>query len=173
MSYRHTDPFDEELARRFRASEEASEFVLLPADEYIANAIRGAFDTTKNGVPEFKVEFEISEGFFVGQRLWLHLYLSEKALPISKRDLKKFGITDLAQVRDGWPGTWRCRVKVSVQTSDSGNESNRTQLLEVLSRLDPGPEPFAPTNGHPASVPATAPKPSAAEPVLPEEGCPF
>jgi hypothetical protein len=176
MSTYH-NAFDEDLVqdldRRFREAEEAAEFVVLPPGEYLADAVQGTFDTTRKGVPELKITFQIAKGDFVGQRFWLHLYLSEKALPITKRDLRKFEITDLAQIRDRWPATWRCRVKLTVQTSDAGNESNRAQLLEVLERLDPGPEPFAPTNGDPASVPALAKPPLAPDPFSEKDDTPF
>jgi hypothetical protein len=172
MSYR--DGFDEHLAQQFRNAAEAAEFTILPAGEYVADAVDGVFDKTKNGVAELKITFQVVEpGEFVGQRFWWHLYLSPKALPMSKRDLHKFGITDLAQLRDRWPAIWRCRTKVTLQASDQGRESNRVQLLEVLGRADPGPEPFAPTNGDLASLPAPAKPVSAADPFSQDADIPF
>jgi hypothetical protein len=165
MSYGYTDAFDESLAERFRAAQEATDFVVLPAGEYVVNAVNGKFDTTRNNTPEFKITLEVTEPEeFAGQRLFLDLYLSEKAIGMAKRDLKKFNVVDLDQIRNGWPATWRCRVKVVVQTSDQGNQRNKVQLLEVLERLDPAPEPFAPTNGQAAAGPTMLPKPEAADP---------
>jgi hypothetical protein len=76
------------------------------------------------------------------------LWLTPAALPQTKRDCAKLGITQLEQIERGElpPGRIRCAVRVVLRADDSGAKFNRVRGFEVTGKDDPEADPFAPAD---------------------------
>jgi hypothetical protein len=67
-------------------------------------------------------------------------------MPMTKRDLKKVGLTSLDQLERPIPQGIVCKVKLTLRKDDNGAEFNRVKSFEFL-RTDPvEPNPFAPSD---------------------------
>jgi len=74
------------------------------------------------------------------------LWLTPAALPMSKRDLGKLGVTSIEQLEQPLPAGIRCTVKLALRRSDDGGEYNRVRSFDVIGiDADPTADPdFAP-----------------------------
>lgn len=125
----------EELARQFDESAAASDFGPLPSGVYRCRAVDAAFTTSKAGTPGFCVVFAVDVGEFSGRRLWHTLWLTPRAMPMTKRDLLKLGVRRFDQLADQLPPGVVADVKVAVRVDDSGSQRNRVLAFDVLERL--------------------------------------
>jgi hypothetical protein len=121
----------EELARRFDEIEPAPDFLPVPAGTYEVDLIHGELRVSQNGVTGYTCHFEISDGEYRGRRFWHTAWLSEAALPYSKRDLIKLGIQKLEQCEKPVPPGIYCTVKVVERTDDDGTKRNRVTGIEA------------------------------------------
>jgi hypothetical protein len=87
---------------------------------------------------------EVTEGDFEGRRAWCDFWLTAAALPMTKRDLAKIGVTDLAQLEQPLPVGILIRGKLALRCDDDGNESNRLTRFECAG-IEPG-DAFEPTD---------------------------
>ena len=125
----------------------AHDFDALPAGEYVAHVLSAELFTGKsNNTPGYKLVFSVLEGEHAGRRLWHDLWLTPAALPMSKRDLGKLGITSLEQLEAPIPPGIRCKLKVALRKDDDGTTYNRVRRLEVIGIDKPEPDAFAPAD---------------------------
>jgi hypothetical protein len=135
------------LQQAWAESKAAGEFAPLPAGEYAARLVSGEVFTAKaKGTLGYKLAFEIAEGGYQGRRCWHDLWLTPAAMPMTKRDLAKLGVTELAQLDRPLPAVFLCRVRLVMRTADDGTQYNAVRLFEVTGIE---PEEFAPTEGGP------------------------
>jgi hypothetical protein len=134
----------EGLETAWSAAESAKDYTALPAGEYVARIIGGAPHAARTGTPGYKLAFEVLEGEHAGRRFWHDLWLTEAALPMTKRDLGKLGITRLEQLDQPFPPGIRCRVKLALRLQDDGTEYNRVRSFTVVGLDEPEPNPYAP-----------------------------
>ena len=141
----------ESLTKAWNSTAAAGEMGPLPAGEYIAKIIAGELMTSKrNETPSYHLAFKVVEGDFVGRRFWHDLWLTPAALPMTKRDLLKIGVTSLDQLERPIPQGIRCKVKLALRRDDDGNERNRVNSFAFVGIDPPEVEPFAPSsNGGP------------------------
>jgi hypothetical protein len=78
--------------------------------------------------------------------LWLDCWLTAAALPRSKRDLAKLGITTPEQLEQQLPRGLRCKVTVALRRDDSGVERNEVRSFEVIGVDKIEADPFAPAD---------------------------
>jgi hypothetical protein len=98
--------------------------------EPLPPSVRGELNRGRtNG---YKVTFQVTEGDRRGCRCWKDFWLTGAALPMTKRDLAKFGITDLAQLERPLPEGITARVTVRLRMGD-----NNTQYNEIRSTVLP------------------------------------
>jgi len=136
----------------------APELKPLPAGSYDAVLESTVLATSSRGTPAVRLTFRIEAGEHAGRKLTCDCWLTPRALPYTKRDLLRIGITDLGQVGRPLPAAVSCRLRVALRRDDGGQEFNRISNFEVL-RVDPLPaDPFAPEAG-----PAEATERAAAE----------
>ena len=143
------------LRRSWETSQAAGDFGLLPPDEYVCHVSKGELETSRSkGTPGFKLEFVVIDGEHKGRKVWLDAWLTEAAMPQTKRDLGKLGITSLDQLERPLPPGIRCKVRVVIRKDDDGNEHNRVRTFEVVGidtpkadPFTPGADPFAPGPG--------------------------
>lgn len=117
----------------------------IPRGEYICHAIKGElFNARTKGTPGYEITFQIIEGVHAGRRVWHDLWLTPAALPHTKRDLAKLGITELEQLEQPLPPRIRCKVTVVIHTDDDNIERNKVLRFEFIG-VDPEPaNPYAP-----------------------------
>ena len=146
------------LSKSWAATEAAKDFGLLPSGEYVCHLTNGELETSRsNATPGYKIEFTIHDGEFAKRKLWLDCWLTEAALPQSKRDLGKLGVTSLDQLNRPLPRGIRCKVRVVLRTDDSGTQFNRVRSFEVVGIDPPEANPFAPQPDGDGQPPSNTP----------------
>jgi len=137
------------------STDAAGEMGPLKAGEYIAHIVSGELDSSRTkGTPGYKLTFSVVEPeAFIGRRFWHDCWLTPAALPQTKRDLAKIGVTSLEQLEQPLPKGIRCRVKLALRRDDNGDERNRVRLFEVIGIDTPEPDPFAPPEESPSDAP--------------------
>jgi hypothetical protein len=132
----------EELVRRFEEVEAAPEFAPVPAGTYEVDFVEGQLCSSNSGTTGYNCSFQVSNGEHAGRKIWHTFWLSESALPYTKRDLLKLGIRTLGQCEDPVPPGIFCTVKVGVRTEDDGTQRNRVTHIEAGGvRSDPTGDP--------------------------------
>ena len=110
----------ENLTRAWDKTPAATDFAAaLPPGEYVARIDGGElFKSPEKGTPGYKLTFEVLEGEHHGRKFWHDLWLTQAALPMTKRDLAKIGVTSLDQLEKPLPLGIRCTVKVVLRRGD-------------------------------------------------------
>jgi hypothetical protein len=122
----------------------AAEFAPLPAGEYTFRILSGELFTSKRkGTPGYKLKLEVTAGEHEGRFAWCDFWLTAAALPMSKRDLAKIGITTLEQLEQPLPPGILIKGKLVLRTDDDSNESNRLVHFQFIGLEEP--EAFAPS----------------------------
>ncbi len=133
------------LRQAWDTTEAAGELTPLPPGEYTAHIIAGALETGKTrGTPGYKLTFKVCEGEYIGRQFWQDLWLTEAALPMTKRDLAKLGVTSLDQLEQPLPRGIRCSCKVVLRRGDDGAEYNKVRTFAVVGIDEPEADTFAP-----------------------------
>lgn len=148
------------IARAWESTEAAKEFEPLPAGVYVCLIVGGEPSESKGGTPGYRITFEVIEGKHSRRRLWLDLWLTQAALPMTKRDLAKLGVSRLEQLDAPPPPGIVCKVRIVLNRDDDGTERNRVRGFDVSRIEPPKADPFAPGS----EVPDTEPAPIAAGP---------
>jgi len=135
----------EALARQFDEAEAAGDMLPLPRGTYRCRVTDGELVTSKSGTPGYTLTFTVDDGEHKGRRLWHSAWLTEAAMPMSKRDLAKLGVTSLDMLDRPLPAGFVCDVKVALRVDDDGVERNRVVSFNVVEVLaDPtGDDDFA------------------------------
>jgi hypothetical protein len=125
----------EALARQFDEAEAAGDMLPLPRGTYRCRVTDGELVTSKGGTPGYQVVFTVDDGDHKGRRLWHRAWLTPAALPMTKRDLAKLGVTSLDMLDRPLPGGFVCDVKVALRVDDDGVERNRVVSFAVVAVL--------------------------------------
>lgn len=125
----------------------AGDFDPLPPGDYVARITDGQLKQSKtNATPGYSLTFEIIEPpEHKGRKFWLDCWLTPAAMPQTKRDLGKLGVTSLEQLEKPLPKYIRCKCKLALRKDDYGNETNKLKSFEVLGIDLPEVDAFAPT----------------------------
>lgn len=120
----------------------------LPGGDYIARIIQGELIKSRaNQTPGYCLAFEVIEpNEHKGRKFWHPCWLTTAAMPQTKRDLGKLGVTSLVQLEKELPKFIRCKVKLALRKEDDGMESNRVRSFEVVGIDKPELDAFAPTD---------------------------
>ena len=133
------------LRRSWETSQAAGDFGLLPPGEYVCHVSKGEFESSRSrGTPGYKLEFIVIDGEHKGRKVWHDCWLTEAAMPQTKRDLGKLGVTSLDQLERPLPPGIRCKVRVVINKDDKGNDQNRVRMFEVVGIDTSKSDPFAP-----------------------------
>ena len=125
----------DELARQFDEAEAAGDMLPLPRGEYRCRVTDGELVTSKGGTPGYTMTFTVDDGEHKGRKLWHTAWLTPAALPMTKRDLAKLGVTSLDMLESPLPAGFVCDVKVAVRADDDGVERNRVVSFNVVALL--------------------------------------
>ena len=139
----------DELARLFAETEAAGDLVPLPRGKYRCRIAAGELTASKSAKPGFQLTFLVDEGEHKGRRVWHTCWLTPAALPMTKRDLAKLGVTSLDMLERPLPAGIVAEVNIALRADDAGAERNRVVSFDVVAVLaDPtADDDFAsPTN---------------------------
>jgi hypothetical protein len=125
----------DDLARQFDEAEAAGDMLPLPRGTYRCRVTDGELVTSKSGTPGYTLTFTVHDGEHKGRKLWHSAWLTPAALPMTKRDLAKLGVTSLDMLDRPLPAGIVCDVKVAVHTDDAGVERNRVVSFVVVEVL--------------------------------------
>jgi hypothetical protein len=148
----------------WNATAAATDFAPLPTGTYDARIISGELKTAKSGTPGYKIAFRVLDGEHAGRQFWHDLWLTAAALPMSKRDLNKLGVTELAQLEKPLPPGIRCRCKLALRSADDGTKFNKVTSFDVLGIDTVADDDFAPVAPAGGTPPKGLPPTSVAEP---------
>jgi hypothetical protein len=127
----------ESLSHLWKTTAAAEERGPLPPGKYTFRILTGELITSKGGTPGYKLTLEVSEGEHEGRRAWCDFWLTPAALPMTKRDLAKIGVTDLEQLEQPLPPGILIRGKLTIRRDDDGNERNHLALF-ACAGIEPG-----------------------------------
>ena len=122
----------DELARQWDDTQPAQEFAPLPRGAYVARVVSGELSQSQKGTPGYKLTFRVLEGEHAGRQVWHDLWLTATALPMTKRDLAKLGITALDQLEQPLPLGIRVEVEVVLREDNDGIRHNRVRSFKFL-----------------------------------------
>jgi len=120
------------LARAFDETEAASDLRPLPSGGYRCRLVSGELVNARSGTPGYTLTFAVDDGEHRGRKLWHSCWLTPAAMPVSKRDLAKIGITGLDMLDRPLPAVFVCDVKVALRVDDDGTERNRVTKFDVV-----------------------------------------
>jgi hypothetical protein len=122
------------FAALWDATEAAGEREPLPAGTYRCLVVNGERAESKaKGTPSYKITYEIVDPTdFAGRKVWLDLWLTPRALPMTKRDLAKLRIHTPGQLRQAPPSGMLADVKLACRTGDDGTTFNRVVAFAVV-----------------------------------------
>jgi hypothetical protein len=124
-----------DLARQFDEAEAAGDLLPLPRGTYRARITNGELVASKSGTPGYSLTFTVDCGEQKGRKLWHTAWLTPAAMPMTKRDLAKLGVTSLDMLDRPLPPGIVCDVKVVVRVDDDGVERNRVVSFAVVEVL--------------------------------------
>lgn len=126
----------------------AKGFQPLPPGEYIARIVSGERTVARTGTQGYKLTFVVLDGEHTGRRFWHDLWMTDKALARTMRDLAPLGITEFKQLKQPLPPGIRCKARLTIRQSDSGATYNRVTSFEVtgIDSVDLDAD-FAPAEG--------------------------
>lgn len=135
----------DDILDRFDTTAAADDLGPLPRGTYIAVAVSGGLTTATTGTSGYTVEFRVMEGDHTGRRVWKTWYLTQAALPYSKRDLAKLGLDSKAKLTAPFPAERLvCKLVLTVRTRDDGTAANEVKDVSVVRVQEPVADPFAP-----------------------------
>lgn len=137
-------PAEDNFQGLWEQTEAASEFSPIPMGKYVARITRGGIHTAKSGSRSYQIEFTISEGEHTNRKVWLDLWLTQKALAVSKRELAKIGIDSPAKLNADLPAGYIATISVVQRTDDRGETRNEIRRFDVTGFKPPTPDDFAP-----------------------------
>lgn len=149
-----------DIRELWNRTDAAAELAPLPAGMYDATIVKGELFTSKEKqTPGYRLEFVVADGDFRNRRFWHDLWLTPAALPQTKRDASKLGVTDLAQLERPLPARFKCRVKLVLHKTDNGETFNKVRRFDVTGieeiprdAFAPDDEPDAGTSGDGAAA---------------------
>jgi hypothetical protein len=161
----------DDLNALWDATEAAAEFQPLPPGKYRALLVDGRLaESAANKTLSYKLKYEVLEpAVHAGRKIFHDMFLTPNALPVSKRDLAKIGITDPRQLRQPPPAGIVVDLKIAQRKGQKGDDDtmfNRVSSFEVVSQGTPSdllaPADSSPTAGPPDEVVVIAPEPDGA-----------
>jgi hypothetical protein len=134
------------LEERFDSASAAADASAIPPGVYRCLVAKGELNTSRSGTPGYRVTFVVEAGEHQGSRLRLDCWLTERALPMAKRDLQKLGVTSVRQMETPLPPGLVADVTVVRYVDDDQIERNRVRSFVIVDkRVDPTADPDFPS----------------------------
>jgi len=124
------------IARAFDETEAAGDMRPLPAGAYRCRLTTGELVNARSGTAGYTLVFTVDDGEHKGRKFWHSCWLTTAAMPATKRDLAKIGVTSLDMLNRPLPVVFVCDVRVALRADDDGTERNRVVRFDVVGVLD-------------------------------------
>ena len=118
----------------FDAVTEAERLAPVPAGLYVAELVGADFVQSGKGTPGYELAFAVAEGEHAGRKLWARYWMSAKALPLAKAELRRAGFANAAALRSAPIGA-RYKLRVTLRQGQDGEWHNEAKDVQPL-----GPE---------------------------------
>ena len=128
----------EKIGRIWDSTKAAPDLKTLPSGEYRCRVAGGELFNAGTGTPGYRLKLVVMDGEHTDQVVWHDLWLSEAALPMTKRNLGKIGITSVEQLEQPLPESILVLASIALQKREDGTEVNRVK--EVGNRPIERPE---------------------------------
>jgi hypothetical protein len=114
---------------------------LVPKGCYRATLIEGGPAVSpKKGTKSYKLVFSITDdGPHQGRRLYMDLYVTRLALPMTKAQLKLIGITEFDQTQRTLEKRFECQIRVTIERDDDNTERNRVREFKMIRAIESPP----------------------------------
>lgn len=130
----------DEWAKAWEAAAPADDRMPLPAGVYRLRLREAGLSKSRDkGTPSFKLTLEVVDGDHAGRLVWSDLWLTPRALPMTKRDLSKLGLAvpekaaeALRVLRSAKLPAVLLEAHVLLKRSDTGSEWNELRSFKVL-----------------------------------------
>jgi hypothetical protein len=134
------------LEQRFDSAAAAADAGAIPPGVYRCLVSKGELHTSRSQTPGYRVTFLVEAGEHQGSRVFLDCWLTERALPMAKRDLQKLGVTSVRQMETPLPPGLVADVTVVRYVDDDQIERNRVRSFVIVDkRVDPTADPDFPS----------------------------
>jgi hypothetical protein len=134
----------DKLEQAWSSTKAADDQKPIPHGDYRCRVVNGELFESSHGTPGYKLTLEVLDGEHAGRKVWHDAWLTEAALPMTKRDLAKFGIQRPGQLERPLPDGIIVEARVTLRRGDDGTEFNRVSRFNVVAVEPPAPDPFAP-----------------------------
>ena len=92
------NPEREKLGKIWDSTKAAADQNALPSGEYLCGVASGDLFKSQSGTPGYRLKLVVLQGEHIDRVMWHDVWLSPAALPMTKRDLGKLGITSSEQL---------------------------------------------------------------------------
>jgi hypothetical protein len=138
----------ESIQSAWEMTDAAADLGPLPAGTYTSRLAGAEIFTARTGTAGVRLTLVVVEpAELAGRRIWHDLWLTLAAMPGTKRDLLKIGISDLARLEGPIPDGILLSVRVALRKDDDDTVRNRVTRLDLVRIEPPPPNPFAPPDG--------------------------
>jgi hypothetical protein len=142
-TYESISGSDEDFKRIWDSTEAAPEMAPLPSGSYRCLVSDGRLAQAATGTRSYKVAFAIIDGKYTNRKLWMDLWLTDRALAMTKRDLAKLGITRPEQLNEPPRPGIIAKVRVALRTEDDGRQYSKVNGFTIVEDA-PAPSVFSP-----------------------------
>ncbi len=137
----------EDLRRAWDQAEEAEDYKPIPTGWYTCSVKDISLFRSRKETPGVKVVFAIAEGEHAGRSVFHDAWLTPAAMPMTKRDLGRLGISNLDQLENGEHASARMRYTVHVtrREDSDGVPYNCIRSFEALDEVPVEDAAFGPS----------------------------
>jgi hypothetical protein len=133
-TYESISGSDDDFNRLWESTEAAPEMAPLPSGSYRCLVSDGRLAQAATGTRSYKVAFAIIDGKYTNRKVWMDLWLTDRALAMTKRDLAKLQITRPEQLnKPPRPGII-AEVRVALRTEDDGRQYNKVNGFTIVEK---------------------------------------
>jgi hypothetical protein len=115
----------------------------LPSGSYRCLLSDGRLAQAATGSRSYKVTFTVLDGQYTNRKIWADLWLTSRALAMTKRDLAKLQITRPEQLNEPPRPGIIAEVRVALRTEDDGRQFNKVNGFTIVEEA-PAPSVFSP-----------------------------
>lgn len=140
----NNDGDDKNLESLWNSSQPAPDDEPVPRGNYLTKIVEGKRGQANNGTKFYQTKHIIQDGDRTGQAVFQKYWLTNNAMPRTRRELAKHGITSFEQLDSPLPAELVCETRIVIEESDDGYRSNKIVRLKVVRVEEKRADPFAP-----------------------------
>jgi hypothetical protein len=146
---------DYDIDRLWQNSEAAPELEPLPRGNYVCRVESGELFTAGTGTKGYRLKLRVHEGPHAERVTSMSLWLTEAAMPNTRRELAKIGIREPRQLSEPIPPGPIVSAQVVHEAKGNGEVFHKAKSIQFLRVEKPQADPFAPRTGQAGTAVAT------------------